>query len=320
MNDCGKRHYTSWFQLLSPCFKEKLKGEDILHPELCLPEPHPKLKQKVHSIIENFNTTIQSSKKLLSLASSMIVSVPDNYKDVCPSTFDEFISYLKLAAITSPSYLPGAPDHIGCPLQNLFLCLLQSPHGRDFFNDPEVNEAVRDVVDVYGELLRSPDSRVVFNNRQFGRMSDCAKKDLRMEEFDLPAPDELAWGFDSFNSWFTRSLKNFAKDRPCPEDPRSLVAVGDVQWYADATGLELETQMYIKNESYSLLHMFGGTEEARLDALPFVGGALLQVFFSADKYHHFHSPTSGKILKVRTMPGRIHETTFKISSILLYQE
>jgi len=306
VNDCGQRHYANWFQLLSPCFQEKLRGKEITHPELCLPDPNPELKVKIQGVVQKFNATILNSEHLRSLSLGMMESVPSNFKDVCPSDFNDLVSFLLIAVMISPSYLPGAPDHLGVPLQNVLLCLLQSQHGRVFFSHPQVNEAVRDIVNVYGELLRSRDSLAVFNKRQFGWQSECAQQELNMAEFDLPDPEAKAWGFSSFNSWFTRSFKDFKSSRPCPDNPRSLVSIGDVQWFAEANNLQLETPLYIKNERYSLLQIFGNTEKAKTEATIFEGGSLLQVFFSASKYHHFHAPAKGRLLEIRTIPGVVY--------------
>merc|ERR1711874_177111 len=54
---------------------------------------------------------------------------------------------------------------------------------------------------------------------------------------------------------------------------------------------------------YSLLQMFNYKEDI---AKQFVGGAILQVFFSAHKYHWYHSPVDGEVEVAERAPGIVY--------------
>lgn len=306
VNDCGGRHFENWFQLLSPCFERRLLRQTIPHPELCVQEPSSDMKTKVVQAVQFLNQTVLASPELSSLAQEMFSTVPQDHKQFCPADFSALLSFLSLALMTSPPFLSQAPDHLGCPIQNILLCLLHTQAGRQFFSRPQVNLAMVGMVQQYGLLLSSQESLVVFNDLQYGWQSECAMQELNMSQFHLPDPGARAWGFTSFNHWFTREFKDFKTSRPCASSPTALASVGDVEWVADTTNLELENPLYIKNETYSLLQMFGNTEDSATLAEPFVGGSLVQVFFSATKYHHFHSPTRGTVTHTQHIPGIVY--------------
>jgi phosphatidylserine decarboxylase len=66
-----------------------------------------------------------------------------------------------------------------------------------------------------------------------------------------------------------------------------------------AHDVKLSDEFWLKQQPYSLLRMFGDDEMAK----QFVGGTVYQAFLSALSYHRWHSPVSGKILKIKNLPG-----------------
>jgi phosphatidylserine decarboxylase len=135
----------------------------------------------------------------------------------------------------------------------------------------------------------------VFNNGQYGWTSTCAKRLVNYEEFH--------GSFKSFNDFFTRDIKDVKTTRPLDNSDYVLTAPGDVALSYHAMNVDFNNSLYMKNEKYSLLQIFNNEPSV---AQPFVGGAILQVYFSASKYHCYHAPISGQIIYAEKVPGIIY--------------
>ena len=70
------------------------------------------------------------------------------------------------------------------------------------------------------------------------------------------------------------------------------------QPFAIQTGVKETDSFWIKSQPYSLGQMLNGNFVEK-----FVGGTVYQAFLSATKYHRWHSPVSGTIVKVERVPG-----------------
>ena len=138
----------------------------------------------------------------------------------------------------------------------------------------------------------------------FGWLSPCAQKTLNIEQFKINKDDKY-FGYKSFNEFFKRELNEsypYPNVRPIAglNDDSVIVSPGDFKVYNIEKNLERETQLYIKNESYSLVDIFAGN-----DTLTdyFVGGSILQGFFHTTSYHWFHAPIEGIIEHAEVVPG-----------------
>jgi phosphatidylserine decarboxylase len=104
-----------------------------------------------------------------------------------------------------------------------------------------------------------------------------------------------ARGFESFDAFFTRELKDDA--RPMPSDPNIVVCPADGR--VDSMGPVDGRAFRVKGRPYRVDELVGDDEEAhRYD-----GGMGCVVYLSPRDYHRVHSPVSGTIKVVRSMPG-----------------
>ena len=295
VEDCDHHHFTTWWDVVSPCFKKRVQNQTIDNPELCIPEPNPTMKTKIDDSIQALKTTVYDSEELLALVDKMYENVPTDYAEYCPGDFDAMITYLKVVVMIPPTFLIGAANYIGVPITTVVLCFLHTQEGRKFFANPKVNENMRTIVNVYAEVLNSSDSISVFNDGRYGWKSTCAKRLVKYEEFH--------GGFKSFNDFFTRDIKDVKTKRPLDNGDYVLTAPGDVALSYHAMNVDFNNSLYMKNEKYSLLQIFNNEPSV---AQPFVGGAILQVYFSASKYHCYHAPISGEIIYAEKVPGIIY--------------
>ena len=77
----------------------------------------------------------------------------------------------------------------------------------------------------------------------------------------------------------------------------------DVALSYSAMNVDFNNSLHLKSEKYSLLQIFNNDPAV---ANNFVGGAVLQVYFSASKYHWYHSPVSGDVVYTAKVPGIIY--------------
>ena len=85
------------------------------------------------------------------------------------------LTYLKTVALITPPYLIKSSDQLGVPIATMLVCYLHTTKGREFFANSNVNYFMLQLVNKYGELLKSPESLAVFNDGQYGWLSNCAR-------------------------------------------------------------------------------------------------------------------------------------------------
>lgn len=103
-------------------------------------------------------------------------------------------------------------------------------------------------------------------------------------------------GWNSFDAFFTRSLRDGA--RPLPDDPRVIVSPADGV-LAERGPVDEDARFVVKGRPYSAAELLGSeTEAAR-----YRGGAGFVVYLSPRDYHRVHTPVTGRIVRVNSMPG-----------------
>ncbi|MDP3279106.1 MAG: archaetidylserine decarboxylase [Deltaproteobacteria bacterium] len=106
-------------------------------------------------------------------------------------------------------------------------------------------------------------------------------------------------GFETFNQFFTRELKQGAR----PIDPREDVLVSPADGrFDDAGALDLQTRFTIKNNPYDAASLLESDEDARA----FAGGSFGIVYLSPRDYHRVHTPDALTVDRVRHIPGLLY--------------
>jgi phosphatidylserine decarboxylase len=107
---------------------------------------------------------------------------------------------------------------------------------------------------------------------------------------------EKAEGFQSFDEFFTRSLKDGAR----PIDPDPFVVVSPADGRVDSMGrIERGSRFMVKGRPYLVEELVGDPEEAAR----YEGGGGCVVYLSPRDYHRVHAPADGVIHHVRSLPG-----------------
>ncbi len=121
------------------------------------------------------------------------------------------------------------------------------------------------------------------------------------------AVEEDMFAYESLNAFFTRSLK--PECRPFDETENSWLcpvdgSVSQAQAIADGRIFQA------KGQDYSLLELVGGDKEL---ADVFNNGQFATLYLSPRDYHRIHMPTTGKLLHMQYIPGRL----FSVASFVV---
>jgi len=120
-------------------------------------------------------------------------------------------------------------------------------------------------------------------------------------------PDQPHKGFTSFDNFFTRQLREGARPIASPNDDSVIVNACESVPFKIQENVKARDKFWIKTQNYSVYHMLNGDPIHQY----FVGGTVYQAYLSALSYHRWHSPISGKILKVETVPGTYFAETLQ---------
>ena len=120
--------------------------------------------------------------------------------------------------------------------------------------------------------------------------------DVDFEECVDPPAAESRSGWESFDAFFTRPLKEGR--RPIAGDARTIVSPADGRIVAlDTIGRNATFQ--VKGRPYDLVELLGDPA----DAERYIGGTGCVVYLSPRDYHRVHAPVAGVIRHVRSLPG-----------------
>lgn len=124
-------------------------------------------------------------------------------------------------------------------------------------------------------------------------------------------------GYASFTDFFVRELKQDA--RPLDGDPTVLISPCDGT-LSQIGEMNAGTLVQAKGLDYSAEELFG----AHTIAAQLQGGLYATIYLAPADYHRVHTPTEGKLIGVRHIPGRLFSvnptTTARVSNLFIRNE
>lgn len=215
------------------------------------------------------------------------------------SSIGELMDVIDYLMTYAPRFSEASLIH--CPLNAVLDWPMCMPSGYALFRDPVVNAKFKEVLSVWSGFLDGPHSRTYLNSSApEGWLSEQAQEQLGLSQF-VCDPGKPYWGFESWNSFSTRRFLPDAQPVAEPSDPKIIVSACEASPYNIQQGVKLRDRFWVKSQPYSLQDMFTARETALADQ--FVGGSVYQAFLSAFKYHRWHAPVSGKIVKAYHVDG-----------------
>ena len=171
--------------------------------------------------------------------------------------------------------------------------------GFRMFVEPKVNRHVKAMFDVWALYLQSEDSCSVLTTDDdgwFGPAGSVAMPDFANTYICNPCMSH--YGFTSWDDFFTRQFQDGKREVQCKKFD-SIVSPCESTVYRIATNVKAKARFWVKGQTYSLDHMLNNDQLAP----QFAGGTVYQAFLSATKYHRWHSPVNGVVVKIVNIPG-----------------
>ncbi|KAK1720798.1 phosphatidylserine decarboxylase-domain-containing protein [Colletotrichum lupini] len=165
----------------------------------------------------------------------------------------------------------------------------------------DVNSVFQKMLNYWGAFLKSTASAVTITTATNGWLSPQAQASGGLMNFlnTYQAPDPqnpTTYGFTSWDQFFTRQFLPGLRPLASPNDDNVVVSATESTPFEIQRNVQLQDTFWVKNQdqrtNYSLADMLGGADVAQ----QFVGGTVYQAFLSADSYHNWHAPVSGKYL------------------------
>lgn len=289
-------------------FLDRLRGK-VEQKRLMLA---PGEEKKYKPVVEKFKTLINTDAVIRMYLKQMIDQVPGYYREPDSPGFylksiEEMLDLLNVILHQAPEY--NDTELVGFPVNTILDWTMGMPAGFALFRLDKLNEMLREYLGVWCDFLNNEKSLYVLNDSENGWKSEAAQNKLNMSQYEYD-PDDPHWGFTSWNDFFTRRLAPGVyplKDKD--KESNIIVSACASQVYAIKDKVKSVDWFWVKSQPYSLNDMLAGDANDDYErhfaeyVQPFEGGTVYQAFLSALKYHRWHSPVSGTILKAYVKPG-----------------
>tara|TARA_R110001632_G_scaffold17219_2_gene54818 strand:+ start:734 stop:1873 length:1140 start_codon:yes stop_codon:yes gene_type:complete len=237
--------------------------------------------------VENLKDLYKNNKELRNTVDLMLENVHDlpngNSNPWKDKSVDDLYNFLNDWFY----FLPNTHNGLDRILKFSFL-YYKNPDGMKFvLSEPGLSWTIS-FIEERGKFMDSPESAKIIEEW----LSDNS---LGNEDFVLPED-----GFKSFNDFFTRDLKPGTRPVDDATDNSVLVSPADGIINMIANELELDTEIPTKGRmTMSLNSLLDNSKYAE----KFIGGSAMAVFLMPDNYHHYHSPTAGKLVESKEEVG-----------------
>lgn len=251
-----------------------------------------------HPVIVEFQHLINTDPVVRMYITEMIKQIPKNpkYNQHRIKDVEQLLDLLNEVLTVAPDFNKTAL--VGTPFSAILIWTMGTPAGFAAYRYQAINLMFKKLLGAWQEFLNSDKSLYVINDSAHGWKSTAAQKQLRMKDYQYK-PEEIHWGFNSWNDFFTRKLIKGARPIQDPENNKIIVSACDSTVYKISHNVEKYSQFWIKSQPYSLNDMLANDELTDL----FIGGSVYQAFLNPFNYHRWHSPVSGTIKKAYIQDG-----------------
>ena len=195
---------------------------------------------------------------------------------------------------------------IGTPINALLDWPMGTKAGFAAFLRDDVNRCFEAILAYWGTFLMSDASIQTVTTAEGGWLSAAAQtnpsspglKDF-LNTYSVPNPDDVHYGFRSWDQFFTRKFLPGIRQIDHPQDSHVVVSAAESIPFNIQENVQLHDSFWAKDQHYSLSHLLGDPDMAA----QFVGGTVYQALLSADCYHNWHAPVSGHYLQAPTIIG-----------------
>ncbi|ODN75677.1 phosphatidylserine decarboxylase [Cryptococcus wingfieldii CBS 7118] len=274
----------------------------------------------LHPVLQGFKATVEKSTRLTMLFNLMFQQIPagkEYLKDPSGENqvrdFDHLLQLLNHVISTAPRWTEAAHKVgiVGVPVNALLDWPMGTSAGFCVFQDPEVNEHLKKILNVWGAFLSSPSSAYVLGTGPHDWLGPIGKPSLMsvanaplstsysFSEFYHSDPSLPHHGYASWDAFFTRRFKDTVRPVASPSDDGVVANACESTFYKVARDIKARDQFWVKGQPYSVLDILA------FDPLSsqYIGGTIYQAFLSALSYHRWHAPVSGTVVKAYIIQG-----------------
>jgi phosphatidylserine decarboxylase len=266
----------------------------------------------LHPVVQEFGALIENDPALYMYFHQMFEELPHGEQFKHDPTgrrqirdYKHMLELINGVMTTAPAY--NQSGLVGFPINAILDWPMATPGGFAAFLDARVNAQLKKILNTWGEFLSSPASCTVLSDDPehgwFGRDAKAAMPDFAAEF--VCDPQAQHYGFTSWDNFFTRVFREGQRPLADPDDNSVIANACESAPFRIARNVKLRDRFWLKGQPYSLQHMFADDPIAE----EFAGGTIYQAFLSALSYHRWHSPVSGKVVKVTHVDGSYYSET-----------
>ncbi|WP_392420381.1 phosphatidylserine decarboxylase family protein [Edwardsiella piscicida] len=262
-------------------------------------------------VIASFKQFIENDPKAFMLFTQMFDQVSEKDHPLSPVGLPQVRDYQHMLALMNV-IMTHAPEFdesglVGFPFNAILNWSMATQGGWSGFLDARINQHIKTILDAWAVFLSSADSTYVLSeDPRSGWFGEDARRAMPTFASDFICDPTLPhYGFTSWDNFFTRQFREGVRPVAEPDNDDVIVNACESAPYRLARRIQLRDRFWIKSQPYALQFMMDN------DALVshFVGGTVYQAFLSALSYHRWHAPLSGKVVKVRVIPGSYYSET-----------
>ncbi|KAI8996411.1 Phophatidylserine decarboxylase-domain-containing protein [Trametes punicea] len=259
----------------------------------------------LHPVIVDFQDFIEKDPVIYMGFHQMFEQVPtkppyDNDPTGQPQVRDYKLMLQLFNQIISTAPAFEENDLVGFPINAILDWPMGTAAGMAMFSRPDVNEHFKKMFDVWSSFLTSEASCVVLDNSENGWFGPSATEVMpNFAETYVCDPSAPYYGYTSWDDFFTRLFRPGVRPVYAPNDDSIVNSACESTVYRIAYDAKETDEFWLKGQPYSLAHMLNYDESTP----QFVGGTIYQAFLAATKYHRWHSPVNGQIVRVVNVPG-----------------
>lgn len=226
-----------------------------------------------------------------------------------------FIWLLNGVMTLTPRFSTGPKRQlVGFPINALINWPMATTAGFACFLNNKVNKLFKGILNCWKEHLQSPKSQETLNSNPGGWFTKEALEAM-IDEYGNTfqqqykcKPGEKAWGFASWDAFFTREFNDTMRPLPADNGPDIIVNACESAPFAIERNVNTRSLFWIKKQPYSLNHMLNNNGWSKY----FHGGTVYQGFLSATCYHRWNSPVDGTIIETELIDGSYYSQTYNI--------
>ncbi|TWU74336.1 hypothetical protein ED733_006062 [Metarhizium rileyi] len=277
-------------------------------------------KQQLTPALQEFKELIEGNSRIYMYFVQMFDEIPRKHPYWRDPTgnrqirdYEHMLQVLNHVVTRAPEWTEAAESVgvVGVPMCSLLDYQMGTPSGHAAFLDPDVNKALKKVLNEWGKYLQTPASAEVLGDHRLGWFGKVGvhdlvevanapyKSNMKFEDMFVCDPDAKHMGFTSWDDFFTRRVRDSARPVADADDDSVVVNACESRVFNVSRGVKLRDKFFAKGQPYSLVDMFAH------DALAheFVGGTVYQAFLSALSYHRWHAPVSGTVRRAFVQDG-----------------